>query len=189
MVQTIPHSQCGVFIAVTGSGANQVVFIARTPDMLAAKVYYSVGFNMHGWALLSAMGVGPTVWLSTMGFKRVAVENDAGRVAVQDQAEKRLYWVDDTEEVKKKVMHTIEIRNKWKLVYSIFSVQREILDSRHLSPYKLLIQQYRNLYLKSSIFKESFGGSHDNVGIAQQYNSAIMRLSGRFLRIVIMISS
>ena len=72
-------------------------------------------------------------------FKRVAVQNEAGMVAIQDPVDQRVYWVDATEEIMRKTTHTLLIRErtKWNLVYSIYSMQRSVMDSRPTLPYRV----------------------------------------------------
>ena len=68
-------------------------------------------------------------------LSKVAVKSPEGRIAVQDQVSKSVVWVDDPDIIKQRVARTLGVSSKKEIAFSVFNVEKDILNTRFGSPH------------------------------------------------------
>jgi hypothetical protein len=107
--------------ALTGDSVD----IVRTDEMITANAYYDIGYDAGGFAHLSNGAA--QIWVSSMGYTKVAVQNTAGRIAIQDKAARAVHWLE--EYTREKKTHTVTI-NKKGIVVTRWAIDRQFTQSR-----------------------------------------------------------
>ena len=142
MVSVLPHSKCGMYLITSPKGSGQVLVnfvtgeeheIMRSDDMVQNHLNYTLNFTKKsGMAFLTGgIGVSDKIWISGLGMSKVAVSHqDSGRVAVQESSDGSEYFVDDPGVMQQRQQHTVKLTSKWDLVFTSFSVERDIVTSR-----------------------------------------------------------
>ena len=140
-IQQVPHTQCGLHLVMIGNGVKQTlvnaltgdsVDIVRTDEMITANAYYDIGYDAGGFAYLSNGAA--QIWVSSMGFTKVAVQNTAGRIAIQDKAARAVHWLE--EYTREKKTHTVTI-NKKGIVVTRWAIDRQFTQSRPSLPHRV----------------------------------------------------
>ena len=128
MATKVKHIETGMYIAATAKGNDQMlvnpltceqVLVNRSDAMIARQLYYQLGFTESGWGYLS--GGESIVSVDSLKFTKKAVCNDGGRVAVQDQVKKRVFWIDDSDVIKERETRTLQLNSKWELAFQTFT--------------------------------------------------------------------
>ena len=138
MSTIIPHTQCGLYMVFSATdnhyqvivngliGQEQVV--KRTDDMIQSGAFYKLGFSPMGMGHLT--GGCQKIWVSSLGWSRVAVIDENGKVALRDPATDERTLVDDPHLLRQRKSRTLNLSSDLDLVFTTFIFERSILQSR-----------------------------------------------------------
>ena len=157
MAQPLSHKKCGFYSVVSGPGAKQIIIcgitgegvtVDRSLEMIASNKYYHIDFEDDGddaWAYvedpcLSTPERKVRHFIADMGYRKRPVNNNEGRIAIQDtHKEHKPYWIDTTERHNKKVVKTIVVDPSENLSLTLveFDVERLISNSITTLPHRI----------------------------------------------------
>ena len=146
MALPVKHVDCCLYTFVAGSDNSkdvvassltcENVYVQRSEAMIENGKHYTLEFNDTGRALLMS-GLGQhgsnRVHVSSLGFKKIAVCNTDGRIAIQDRSTDtpRVYWIDKPDEIAMRQTMTLSITVDLKNVLSVFGLEKGLAESRH----------------------------------------------------------
>ena len=145
MAIPVKHADCCLYTFASGSDSSKSVvassltgervYVQRADAMIENGKHYTLEYGDTGRAvLLTGLGAGDSdkVQVSDLGFKKKAVCNTDGRIAIQDRSSDppRVFWIDKPEEIAKRVTRTINITEDLKLVFVQYCIEKDIGQTR-----------------------------------------------------------
>ena len=98
-----------------------------TEDMANNGISYTLAFSDMGMGHLKVGS--EKLWVSGMGWKQIAVIDEAGRIATRDPITDERQYADDPLRLRQRTSKTLKLTSQWDLVFTTFAVERCVFKS------------------------------------------------------------
>ena len=183
MAGAVTHNKCGMSTMTMSSSTAQVVsnavtgestVVERSVPMVLFRQYYELLYNDDGWAYLKGLGEDGDdckLYISSMTFKKTAIQSKRGRVAIQTDGAS--VWLDI--QMQESTSHTFTLSDKEKLSFVAFNLERCIDETRCLHPHQCAGHKCWEFRCIKVSLKLDVGDAHNEIWSKKNFQSCTQK--------------